>query len=660
MNEPDIGRIAMPRKPSNARRNQRRQAPLVSENLEERRLLNGSFSHKDRQFSYATPSGGHALVQIIGRGSLAGTTVTGGELNLVYGRTNAFSKIVSQVHGGNGRAPLAGIHNSQLAAAGAQNSTSGVGGNVLQAVLLGQFDLVDGGSINLTSGVNTVILDSVGSNTEIHLRALPPAPTPASSNFTSTSPVSIITTSGTTGAVISGVTSTPASSTGTLEAGQSTTVTLNGVSAQYISNKINTQTLASISGNFEAGTNLVEPLATGQPPSIPPAPPGIIFKANSIAGSLTGSAPIDLLTDPKIFGYDPATGQLIRFSLNLANNTGAVDSSFPAISVPGDPAVAGVNLASNGGQLDVLVSSGTTVYAYNATTGALVGSFTTSVPIGSIAAVDNVTVLGSYTPNQLEMINLATSLQTGVAQVVGQPFTPKAGFTLLGGLSGLPGSTNLYADVAATFNSFQPTVTQLGIQSISTAEVLTVKGHGTVLSNQLTGGTSTALTQKGNFITATPGAVQPGPAVGSIDQSLALVASASGGTNTINLYSTGSSSSSGTITLSYADQLGALSSTFRPDLTGSALIDIQGNVQSIRGGSATGMVLNDSGNLNLVKIDSVTDSTIIGQPVGHLQISQRSNVTVLTPSRTVGKRNDVTVNPDLNPIGPLSQTGDQP
>jgi hypothetical protein len=34
------------------------------------------------------------------------------------------------------------------------------------------------------------------------------------------------------------------------------------------------------------------------------------------------------------------------------------------------PAVAGVNLGWNGSQLDVLVSSGTTVFAFNATTGA--------------------------------------------------------------------------------------------------------------------------------------------------------------------------------------------------------------------------------------------------------------------------------------------------
>jgi hypothetical protein len=640
----------MPRKPSNAHRDQKRRAGLISEQLEERRLLSqggmsGSLSHHDHQFSYTTPTGGHALIEVIGRGSLAGTTINSLGLNLVYGGTNAFTKIISQVHGGDGRAPLATIQNSQLIAAGAQNSLSGVGGNVLQAVLLGQFDLVNGGNINLTPGVNTLILDSVGAGAQVHLRSLPPAPTPPS--FV--------------GAGIGGAPTSTGNTAGTLAAGQSTTVDTNGVSATYVSNGSKAQSLASISGAFSAGTNLVESLANGQPPSIPPAPPGIILKANRIDGSPTNT-PINLLTDPKIFGYDPVTGQLVRFDLNLSNNTGAVDPSFAPISVPGDPAVAGVNLASIGGHLDVLVSSGMTVYAFNATTGAAVGSFATSVPIGSIASADSLTALGSYQPNQIQMINLAASLKSGSAEPLGvaPPYTPTAGFTLLGGLTGLPGSTSLYATVAATFNSFQPTLTQLGIQSIGTAEVLTIPGHGTVLTNQLNNEASTALTQKGTFTNVTPGTTQPGPALGSVDQSLALVASTAGGTNTVKLYTPGSSSSSGTITFNYADPLGALSSTFRPDLTtsGSALIDIQGNVQSIRGGSATGMVLNDTGNLNLVKIGSVTDSTIVGQPLSHIQISHRSNVTILTPSRTVGGRNDVTVIPNLNQIGPLSQTGD--
>ena len=88
------------------------------------------------------------------------------------------------------------------------------------------------------------------------------------------------------------------------------------------------------------------------------------------------------------------------------------------------------------------------------------------------------------------------------------------------------------------------------------------------------------------------------------------------------------------------------------------MIDIQGTVQSIRGGTVNGMVLNDTGNLNLVKFQSVSNSTIVGQPVSHLQIGKRSHVIVLTPSRTVHGRNGVTVDKGLNRIGPLTQPND--
>ena len=101
------------------------------------------------------------------------------------------------------------------------------------------------------------------------------------------------------------------------------------------------QTLTSISGTFTPARNIVEPLPAGQPPqTIPPAPPGIIFKVNRINGSST--APINLLTDPKIFGYDPTTGQLIRFDLNLTTNTGAVDPDLHADQRAGRPGIRGL------------------------------------------------------------------------------------------------------------------------------------------------------------------------------------------------------------------------------------------------------------------------------------------------------------------------------
>ena len=661
----------MRRMPSCAQRIQTRRARPVLEGLEERRLLShiaalgashdvantpGVFSNGDTKFSYTTPSGGLATIQVVGLGNLTGTTVDqNGDLDLVFGGTNAYSKIVGHVKGGNGHAPLASILNVQLIAAGQQNSLSGVGGTVLQAVYLKNFDLIPGGNINLTSGVNTLQLDSIASGTQIHLRALPPAPTTTSSTSTS-SPVLVNTNSGTTGAVITSTSSTSSTSSSetTLEAFQSGSITTNGVTATYKSNGNGAQTLTAISGSFTAGTNLVESLPTGQPSqTIPPAPPGVILQVNQIAGKTTG--PVNLLTDPNIFGYDPTTGQVVRFAINLSTDKGTENPLPNPIVVAGDPSSVGLNLGWNGNQLVLLVSSGSTVTAYNATSGAPVGSFTTPSAINSIGSTDTLTVVGNLATNTLEAINLTASLQAGTVQpALGSPkaLVPTTGFTLLGGLTGVPGSNTVYAAVGATFDSFQPLVDQLGTQAVNTVSVQT-QMHQSVASYNLSSGSASAFSPFTAVSSTVPDPTQPGAALGSIDQSLAwIVSPPTNGTTKIKL------SSGGSVALSYPNQLTALSAAYRPDLADSAVIDIQGNVQSIRGGTATGMVLNDTGNLNLVKFQSVKNSTIVGQPVSHLQIQKRSKVIVLTPSRTVGTRNGVTIDSNLQQIGPISQTGD--
>jgi hypothetical protein len=192
----------------------------------------------------------------------------------------------------------------------------------------------------------------------------------------------------------------------------------------------------------------------------------------------------------------------------------------------------------------------------------------------------------------------------------------------------------------------------LGFESIDT---VSVSHHKSNLKYSFTGGTPTAFNPAGIYVpvaTTPPSPTQTGAALGSIDQSLALVNSV---TNNMNQVDT----SFGVITLNDSNLLTALSEAFRPDLASSALIDIQGDVQSVRVASANGMVLNDNGNLNLVKFASVTNSTIVGQPLSHLQIISRSNDMILTPSRTVAGRNGVNVSKGLQPIGSLSQTFDQ-
>jgi len=230
---------------STQRKNANRTRPVI-EGLEERKLLSraplgdastavssvGVFAQDGRVFSYNTVAGGHVTISVVGIGTLAGTSLDkSGALELVYGGTNAYTKVVGTVQGGGGHAPLASIENSQLIATGAANSLSGVGGNVVQSFLLSPFDLINGGRINLTAGVNSLILDSIGADTQVNLRALPPAPStttvlPTSSLLVGTSPT---TTGGTSSVTVfrafaTTTTSSSSQSGTTLEALQSTTI----------------------------------------------------------------------------------------------------------------------------------------------------------------------------------------------------------------------------------------------------------------------------------------------------------------------------------------------------------------------------------------------------------------------------------------------------
>jgi hypothetical protein len=546
-------------------------------------------------------------------------------LNLIYSKTNASSKIIGTVQGGNGTAPLAALHYKNLPI----ENLSGVGGSVLKTASLKQFNLIDNGNINLTSGVDIVYLNSVGANTQIHLRYLPET--------------------------------IPASDT----SGSATDIT-NNISNNVITDAFLVQTLAGSSGEFLSAGNVVNVTVPGNP-GAPPAPPGLILKVNTIKGNITN--PPNLLTDAEFFGYDATANQLIRF--NTA--TGNPDLTIPVSGI--GPMVGGVALARNRGHLDVVVSDGTTVYAYNAMTGAAEGSFTVAnlgLPnfdsVDAVGSTDAVLVIGDSnggTQNLglLQELDLTASLTSGSAVPIGSSYTPQNQFTLAGGLTGVPASVNIFAAGAAHFNTFQPDQVQLGYLTLSTYTYNTT-ADGTTFKYGLNETARTAIKPYTNVDLTQPEAQIPGQALGSVDQALAavigLVYNSDGQpiANQVGLQSTITLSNRGSIQLNYPNLLTGLSEAFRPDLAGAALIDIQGNVQSIRGKSATGMVINDTGNLNLLKFQRVTNSTILGQPFGHVDIGRRSNVSIVSSSRDVDGRGGVTVVKNLRVIGPLSLPDD--
>jgi hypothetical protein len=490
---------------------------------------------------------------------------------------------------------------------------SGVGSTVLNVVNLKNFDLVDGGQINLTGGVHQLYLNAVGANTQIHLRELPAQ-------------------------LLTGA--TPSSTTD------------NGVNLAFVIDLAGAATLNGTSGtttipNFASFANTNPSSATsGKNPGPPPAPPGVVVSLGSVHGRPRVPS---TLQDPEVFGYDPVANALIRFD----TTTGAQLQTIPLAGLVTPSTMAGVALGRAADQQVALVGSGSTVYAFSALSGTLVGSFSTAnlpgfTSIDGIGSTDNRTVLmdSSAGPaGMAQVIGLTASLTTGRAVPIGDPFAPQNEFTFAGGLTGVAGQNTVYATGSAFFNTQTPNLTQAGIMTINVAR-----------SGKLSESSRTAIKSGGSFINTgslTTPPVFPFQGIGSIDQNLALLTGLSNGRNIVTLYNTALNTKNA-IFLNDPNQLTDLSESFRPDLVDSALLDIQGNLQSLRATSAEGLVMNVEGYANLVKIQRTSDSTFIALPFAHAQMPHRSNVTILSSPRSVDGRNGVTIENNLQPVGPLS------
>jgi hypothetical protein len=574
------------------------------------RLLNtaNGSGPQDRLIQYTTPQGTHVTITMYGIGSLAGSSVSpNGALNLKISGTNAGSWVVGTTSGGTGLAPLQSV----LYARTSPDDLTGIGGTPMAVLNLKNFDLVSGGQINLTAGLHEIFLNSTAANSQVNLRELP-------ESLVTTGSVSTATTNG---------------------------QTLTYLDQQLKNGSLSSQTLVSVTGQFTPGKNLAKIKTTTFTPAGLPgtiiAPPGMIAVVRHVLGTPRNPS---TLPDPQIFGYDPTLNALIRFDAT----TGAVVQTIPLGGV-GSP-FAGTTLARDNGQLVVLFGSGTMVQAFNAVTGAPVGQFSTAnlaaLGLGEIdemGSTGSQTLVGDAKSSLLLAINVTASLASGHAVAAGLPYTPQNAFELAGGLTGVGGSDVVFAAGAAIFNSFEPATTQLGFLGVN------VSPFG------LSQASLAALKINGNYVSVgPPGTVSGSPIVGlgSVDQNIALDVGVANGKNTVNLYSQ-SLAKVGSVTLNDPNLLTGLSESFRPDLAGAAVFDVQGNIQSFRANDAQGLVLNDLGNLNLVQIGRAANSTILGFPFSHVSIPRRSNVTILTPHREVADRADVTVVPGLLPDGPL-------
>lgn len=646
---------------SSARRVRQRQSRPEMEGLESRALLSTSTSSGIsasavpttpmntpgalRRFDYTTRDGARVDVQLFGVGTLAGTFVDPeGALNLRFSGTNEQTGIIGHVRGGSGHAPLRGIQNRFVP----PQSLSGIGSTLLNVVRLKDFDLVEGGRINLTGGVHVLILNSTARNTQISLREVPE---------------SLINTTG----------------------GNTSSVAQNGVTYGFLLDLSGARTLTSVGGQLISGfstlpSNAVSLSGQNPPPGPPPAPPGVVVSINHVNGPSRDSI---ALGAPQIFAYDKTTDALVRYNTSTGQSTLTIPNALKG-NTAGE---AGVTLSRVNGRSAVLVSDGSTVYAYDALNGDPLGSFALA-PLklppyhlanpNRLGSYDTFLVVGDPTGGtnglgKLQAINLSASLQSGQAVVVtdpatGNPVTPaytsQRAFQLTGGFAGLPGSNTLYAAGSGHFDPYQPDQFQLGIAAL-TSNVPGVSSSGAGLKeSSRTVLIGNGLANNGTIVTDSHGASLSNGnlnnALGNIDESLALITGqgidpkTGAAATKVSLYNASSLAKQSDIYLDTTDALTDLSNSFRPNLQGVALVDVQGNTQSFRANNAKGLVFDGEGRVNLVKIESVADSTIVGFPVTHVQIPLRSNTVVLSSPRSVGDRSGVIQVPTLTPTGPLS------
>ncbi len=667
----------------------------------------------DQQFQYVTPQGTKVDIRLYGAGSLSGTYVDpDGGLNLRFSGTNQQTGIIATVRGGTGSAPLRSLQSLTLQfqnPSQPSESLTGVGGSLINIVSLKNFNLVAGGRINLTSGVHAIYLNSVAADTQINLRQTPVAGTTVNSaagSLTLVSPgLSVTTPNGTTGSSSSNssIGTSSSSSTGTTTSSTNsiiatstgsptssaaisalaTSATQNGQTLTYsVNSSTGAQVLTAVSGQFTPTTNVVfQNITPGSPnpqPGAPPAPPGVVIAINQVNGPARSSNVVNNqpLGDPQIYAYDPTAKALIQFD----TVTGQPVRSIP-VALSNPAAEAGVALSQVNGTLLVLISDGQNVYAFNATTGAAAGQFSLSdlsaslttstgsaVTLTRLGTFNNQTVIsdptgGSTGLGLIQPINVAASLSSGQAQALTttsgtavQPFTFTRAFGLAGGLSGVPGLNTLYATGGGYLDTAQPNQPLLGVSSL---------GFSGSSSNtaSLTESKRTEVTNlQGNGIATSPhgaSSTSLNDALGSLGQDLTLftgqISNGQGVTvDQISVLNPSSLATVQTFSLQDANPLSGLSGAFYPSLANAALIDVQGNTQSVKMQSAKGLIFNGEGNVNLVKIGRAVDTTIIGYPFGHAQIPNRTDVTIATSSRTVGDRNGVTILPNVQPTGPVT------
>lgn len=608
-----------------------RRAVPVLEDLEDRKLLspathNGRIINNqdvaryelqkangvpltNRRISYNTPAGAHVQLTLLGFGSLAGTSLRpDGTVDIVYSKTQNTSKIIGNVTGGTGRAPLGSIRDAAVVA----GSPSAAGSEPVNVVNFKHFDLVAGGYINLEGGVGTLALNSVGANTQIHLGLLPPI-----ANANANTGVSQTT-------IVQNNTGSVATTAGS----QATVLTTNNATAANAT---------------PTGPEVSIPLINGAP-----------------RGTPIGNA--------QIFGFDPIAGTLIRF--DAATGAALQAIAVPAGGTPlagtglGRDGGRQVVLVGMGTTIRVFdVVTGAAVGQFSTAGLASRGL----LAVDGIGSSDTRTFVSDSADGLIQSLDVTASVATGQAAPIGAPFAPQREFELSGGLTGLAGSDVLYASGAAHFDTFVPDKLQLGILAFTPSVLfgaretsrVAIPGLFTATINAgppgaLSNNPTSALGSVGGSLALVSGVLN--------GQNVVTLYAPNSSPSTTGSSATGTSPTNtltpvGTVNLQDANRLVGLSESFHPELVNGALLDVIGPLRRLVSQQATGLVVNASGAINLVQIGSATDTAIVGRPLNHVDIPVRHNVKLISSGRGpkgTETKGGVTVDSVSRPIGVLT------
>ena len=422
-------------------------------------------------------------------------------------------------------------------------------------------------------------------------------------------------------------------------------------------------TLTNVTGLFTPTANLIS-TPNPQNPGPNPLPPGVLIQVGAVIG--TGGA----VGAGEVYGYDPTINALVEFN----TVTGAAGTIIPVGGTP--TTAAGVGLGRVGREIVVLLARGNTVQVFDASSGNALGSFSTTslAPLGftsvnGVAYTGPATVLSDSNANipvqsegtkdfgVMVAIDVAKSLATGSAVVLAgsSPFVTENGFSFASDPTGVGSTNNVYEFGAAALNVNEQPFRQAAVQTISNLNSANPKQS----SLQLVPNASNPQSVTPNINFGGPVSTGPltgqGSPTGGFETLLGLDQGVTNGVNFVRLYNPFTLTAVDSVNLQIPDLLAAISETFHPELAGSALIDVQGNVSAFNASSATGMVLNDQGNLNLVQIGTTTNSEVVGEPLSHVEMPRRhGTVTLVTTSRSVGTRNGVLIVPALRTLGTLS------